>query len=524
MVKFKDRKELIVLIFIVLVGIFTRFINIDAHSIYIDETWVVPTTNFHFGEESIYPKMFTYPEYQTLSPKIQKTIKYTYELHPLFQVAAIRAVSDVHPPFFFFLNYYWSEWFGYELDTVRTPAALYFIITLIVLFYFLKDQRYDLTSRAVMSIILIFTPYYLFFSNFARPYTLMLLLCLMSSCGCYYMVKQKYEKHKALYIVLAICCMYTHYFGALVVASQGLYMLMESFIAKTFKKDVIKIIAIELVIGLAFMPWFFVMILQMKTKFPRLEGNEAFVFFDFKALRDLVLFFTPGYSRANVYSNLNWFLGIVQVIMFLLGIKYLLSRRSEAPSRFWLLFFISPFLLIILFNTITPVFTVRNCAIVLIPYIVICGFGIMSLKHYIIRGVVLMLLVVPGIYFTLYGVSVGDAKAGLTIEKWKDAAQYIQTINPCPPVYVFHPSYRDGLYYYIKDLDKIRGFQEDRVNAGPVENEIIFVFVNHKDEVIEEKMAKELPFMMNTSLYQKTLLHKTAQIYIYNVKKVNAFN
>ncbi len=513
----KLKNTAIILSLIIAVGIFTRFVNIDSHSIYIDETWVVPTTNFHYDQDSIYPKLFDYPEYRTLSPKLQKLIKDIYNFHPLFQVAAIRAASDVHPPLFFFFNYYWSKWFGYDIGTVRTPAAIYFILTLFFLFYCLKKQEMDIKVRSIVLLIMIFTPLYLFFSNYARPYTLLLFLCLLSFYLSYLLLKNEFKKYKILYIISAVACMYTHYFGALVVASQGLYMLYESHYKKNFKEWLLKIIIIELIIAFLFLPWFFVLLLQYKTKFPHLEGKAAFVFFDFNALRDLVLFFSPGYSRGSVYSFLNWLAAFCQLFAFFVGIIYLIRQRRSESSRFWLFSFFCPFLLIIVFNTITPVFTVRNCAIVLIPYLTICGIGLANLKVFHLKTGILLFLLLVGSYFTLYGVSVGDAKAGRTVESWKAVAEYINSIENCPTVYVHHSSYRDGLFYYIKDLNKIKGLAEKATVTGPQDKDYILIVVNHNSQSIREKLNRELLFLKQDKHIHINLLEKIAETYIYKV-------
>ena len=137
-----DNKHYILLIILVIgIGIAARFVHIGAQTIYIDETWVVPTTNFHFEEKSIFPKLFTYPPYQQMSTAKQELIKKIYNLHHMFQIAALHAVSDNHPPLFFFANYYWSKYFGYDVASIRIPAAIYSIITFFIILLILNKQN-----------------------------------------------------------------------------------------------------------------------------------------------------------------------------------------------------------------------------------------------------------------------------------------------------------------------------------------------------------------------------------------------
>jgi hypothetical protein len=158
---------------------------------------------------------------------------------------------------------------------------------------------------------------------------------------------------------------------------------------------------------------------------------------------------------------------------------------------------------------------VRNCAILLIPYIAIFGFGLANIKSSYIRNVSLSILILIGCYFTLYGISVDDAKAGRTIENWKAVASFINTIHDCPNVYVHHSSYRDGLYYYIRDLEKIRGLSEQQAIEGPVDKRFLLIVVNHSLQPIGEKISREIIFLKKDTKTDLMLLKKIAETYIY---------
>jgi uncharacterized membrane protein len=290
-----------ILLIILLIGVSSRFINIGTQGIHVDETWVAPTLNFHFNEDSIYPKLFTYPQYLELDHSKQELIRKVYELHPLVQVAIIRAVSDAHPPLFFFLNYYWSEWFGYELETIRTPASIYFILTVVLLFYIFRKQEieYDKTILSIAMVVL--SPIYLFFSNFARPYTLLYFLVLLSCYLCYLIIISDFSrKYIVYYIIAATACLYTHYYATLIIASQIVYLFWEAILIHKQNKKILKIFMIGSVIFLLFLPWAIIMVMQIKLRSSGMEDAQALPYINLTTLTHLFLSFGLGYSNSTL--------------------------------------------------------------------------------------------------------------------------------------------------------------------------------------------------------------------------------
>lgn len=509
------------LIFVLLmVAISSRFINIGADGVKIDETWVVPTTNFHFEDDSIYPKLFNYPQFKGLGQQKQKIIRTIYNLHPLFQVASIHA-TDVHPPLFFFLNYYWGKSFGYDMSVVRIPAALYCVVTLFLLLMILKKQEFGYPCNIVVVSLLVISPFYLFLSNFARPYTLLLLLCLLSSFLAYLLVIRDFNNRKlmAIYIVSATATVYTHYFGILVVASQAVYLIYESYLNGTLKRHFLKLCFIELIIAFLFMPWFIVLLMQIKIKFPELEAKEAFKYFNMKAVLDLILFYGPGYSRSTVFSASNIITSFIQFLLFLYGSYLMWIRRGDSSARFWLFFFWFPLLLIVIANNINPVFSVRNSSIIFIPYLTLCGFGLFHLKRWVPLTVLCFVLLYPlGLFYVFHGLSYENIKGEGAVEDWKAATNYILTIENNPMIYVYHSSFLDAVYYHIPDPERVLGLPDEQTTSGPPDQEFVLVLMNHGGIPIEEKVKNDVPFLLGED-YDTELLNTCAKIYIYKVKK-----
>jgi len=505
---------ILLLVLLGMIAISSRFVHIGTQGILVDETWVVPNTFLHFGEDSIFPKLFTYPQFLSLSPEKQELVRKIYDLHPVFQVTAYQA-SDVHPPLFHILNYYWGGWFGYGESTIRVPAALYFLLTLVLLVVIFRRMAIPAATGAVSLGLIVVSPIYLFFSNFARPYTLLVLLSLFSTYLCYEMIKRDFRRWTIfLYVITAAASLYTHYYGALTIAAQGIYLLMESWLLQR-KKNIIKILFIEAMVFVLYLPWFFVMLYQMKYRYHLVTFEE----FGLNSLIELFFSFGLGYSRSTLYSPINILVSTVQFLLCLKGIVVLWGEKKEQASRFWLFFFLVLMSLIVILNIVKPSFTVRNCLNLLIPYSFLCAVGLCSLKRVSLKLAVSVLLASVGLYFVFHGLSYGHLKGKLAMEDWRSTAAFIRGIGNPLPVYVYQPSYREPLYYYIPDKEKIRGLSKIYTKNGPDDQNFILVLVKPEEMPLEEKIEKDVPFMKDDEKFEVRNMAYFPHIYIYEIKQ-----
>lgn len=509
----KNRKFALAFILIVLIGVFSRFVNIDTQGILVDETWVVPNTFLHFGEQSIFPKLFTYPQFTNLSPDKQDWIRAIYNLHPVFQIAAYQA-SDVHPPLFHILNYYWGRWFGYAEGTIRVPAAIYFLLTMALLPMMLRRMGMSPITTLVALAFVVLSPIYLFFSNFARPYTLLLLLSLLSSYMCYEMAQKGFRKSTMfLYIITATASLYTHYYAALTVVTQGLYLLMETWIHRQRMKDVLKVGFLEAMVLVLYLPWLFVMVYQILYRYPLVTFEAV----GLHSVVELFLSFGLGYSRSTLYSPANIAVSVIQLALGCFGAIALWKDRKDSSSRFWLFFFFVLGGLIVALNVAKPSFTVRNCLNLLIPYLVLCSVGLTRLKPVWLKFAASAIMGIVGLYFIFYGLSYGHLNGARAMEDWRSAAAFIRNLNNPSTVYVYQPSYREPLYYYIPDQRRIKGLEIEDAKAGPADQRFILVLVKSEQMPLEDKIERDTPFLRDTERFVAKSLAVFPRIYIYEV-------
>jgi uncharacterized membrane protein len=506
---------------IMLLGIVSRFLNISAQGIKVDETWVVPTPNFHFQSTSIYPKLFEYQQYRELPPLLQNILRTVYHSHPVFQIVLIRAVSDVHPPLFFILNYYASRWLGYDLWAIRTPAAIYWILAAFTLLFLLFAQGFE-TKTVILSVFfVVISPFYLFLSNYARPYTLLLLINLISCCLAYKLYSEGYSRRRVLlYILTCIASLYTHYYALFVVIAQAGFLAIESRRRGSLRRDARVLCIIYASIGIAFLPWAAIILLQMKWRYAGIEMAGSLRYLRLTALLELILFFGPAYSRSTVHSTLNWAASLIQFGLVAAGVHSMWRTRDNSVSRFWLVMLIVPLALAAIPNNIKPLFSPRNFSIVLIPYFVVCAVGLCSLRGRLLKAIPILGIGAVGSYFMLYGLAYGNVRGEKALEDWRGVAAYIQThyLAEQRIVYVYHPAFRDALYYHMPSPDVIRALDDETAKTGPREEVFLLVIVNHVLDPDESNVRKQVPFLSSPDTLKVTRLTDIGGAYIYDVQ------
>ena len=129
---------------------------------------------------------------------------------------------------------------------------------------------------------------------------------------------------------------------------------------------------------------------------------------------------------------------------------------------------------------------------------------------------------VVGLSFLFYGLSYGNLNGAQAFENWKSTAEYIKSMKNDLPVYVFHQSYRDALYYYYPDEERIRNYPDDLRSEGPGDQRFILVLMKHENIPIEEKIANSLPFMNKRNSFSVRLLNQSPHIYIYEIERTDS--
>ena len=143
------------------------------------------------------------------------------------------AAGDVHPPAHPVIIYFVERYLGDSEFWLRLPSALFGVFSIPAM-YLLAKRMFSKTEgvwAAALTTVLWFPIYY---SQEARGYALLFLLCVLSMAFWIQLFRAQTTREPAppfstsdwiLYVLCAIGMVYTHHYGSIMVALQGLALL-----------------------------------------------------------------------------------------------------------------------------------------------------------------------------------------------------------------------------------------------------------------------------------------------------------
>jgi mannosyltransferase len=131
--------------------------------------------------------------------------------------------EDVHVPLYPLLLHLWVQVFGTDILVARIPSFLFFLGTLPVLYLLGKEAS---TKRVAFLSLTFFalSPFMLWFSSEARMYTLFTLVTSLNHLYFLRWVRSRGRRGRLGVLLTTVCGLFTHYFFAFVVVSQGVYL------------------------------------------------------------------------------------------------------------------------------------------------------------------------------------------------------------------------------------------------------------------------------------------------------------
>lgn len=449
----KNKKVLILLSLIILLGIFLRVYNIDEESFWIDEAATVYTTQQSPSDiiQDIYVTTKHAPEY--------------YD-------------SGGTPPFYFLVANYWTQFMGLSEAKLRLLSAIFGTISIFMIFIIgrmLFNSNVGLVAAFIMSINFMHINY----SQEARTYSLIIFLALLTV----YFLLSALRQHKVIYwfgyVLSATLLIYSHYFGFFILAFEGLYLLL---FWKTYKDSLSKAMISAVGIFALYVPWIPALIRQIVDS--KLLGiflgqniliDLARIFVQFNswfvpdqqtriALRDLYSSM-QNFSTTNFHnvSFLSWATVIsVLGLTLLLGLYFLLpisNKNNRLTSIYFkdknyiflLMWFIIPIGIAILLTLIvqtSPIFGfVQHVLYVTPAYYILAANGILKSKKYpIVLALVVVLSILP----------LQSYYSNFDKEQWKETTQYLSANRlPGELVAVHMRSNILVIKYYYNDMDRV---------------------------------------------------------------------
>lgn len=136
-----------------------------------------------------------------------------------------RMSDNVHPPFFHTLLHYWIAAFGPSEVVVRGFAVMWGIAA-IPLVYWAARTIYGRRVGLIATAIVAFSPFFIWYAQEARMYTMMLVFALLSTGAMWKALQRDRARWWALYALATGAGLMTQYFFGFLVLGQAAYLLI----------------------------------------------------------------------------------------------------------------------------------------------------------------------------------------------------------------------------------------------------------------------------------------------------------
>ncbi|MGA9382223.1 MAG: glycosyltransferase family 39 protein, partial [Phormidium sp.] len=221
-IKLNLNKSCFLIIVLLVIGIFFRFVNLEKKIYWPDETFTSLRISGHTVQEAV-EKLY---DGRVIS---------IADLHKYQTLNSDRNVSDTinglaieepqQTPLYYILVRFWVQLFGESVALTRSFSAG---ISLLVFpaIYWLCRELFDCTLTAWVAIALIaISPFHVLYAQEARPYAFWTVTILISSAALLRAMRLKTQFSWSLYIVTLAISLYTFLLSGLVALSHGIYVL-----------------------------------------------------------------------------------------------------------------------------------------------------------------------------------------------------------------------------------------------------------------------------------------------------------
>jgi mannosyltransferase len=349
---------------------------------------------------------------------------------------------DQHPPLFFFLERGLFILFGHTDFVARVLCAL--AGTLSVWTIFLLGKEISSTKLGITAAGLTAINYFtILYSQEARNYILAFLFTTLSFLYFIRLIKQLNKKQVFLYVLFTLCLLYTHYYGLLVFAAQGVMGAITWYTASENKAKLFKLLALSFILtGIFFLPWLpFILAMSGIKSFWLLPPDSSFAndyFFE--------------YFGAN--ALLTPFLVFFLLVFFLRIIR---ERDSLHPSKIhyafvllvvWIAFtYLVPYVRSV---TVVPMLHSRYTIVTLPAIILFLSLGITSIPSSIARNTLVCLFVLASFIDLLF---VKDYYTRITKTQFREMTDYFVNHNPGKaPLIAYKTSWHNQYYMKLRGV------------------------------------------------------------------------
>src|SRR4028119_488995 len=329
-----DKSLRFLIVVVLALGIFFRFANLGQKVYWIDETYTSLRISGYTESEFIQEVV----DGQARSIKyLQKYQRINSEKTVVDTVKGLALEEPQIAPLYFIATRFWVQLFGDSVAVTRSMSAVFSLLALPCMYWLcLELFESSLTAWLAVSLLAV-SPFQIVYAQEARPYSLFILIILLSSAALLRAMRLKTNSSWAIYAATVAVGFYSHLLFALVLLGHGIYVAISENMR--LNKTVIGYLLAAIAGFIALSPWTVVYLINSQN----VTNKTAWLFVK-RPLSDLVKYWVSNITKQffdmGLYADLPrlYFLLSIPVMLIILIIVgysfYLLLSQTE--RRVWL--------------------------------------------------------------------------------------------------------------------------------------------------------------------------------------------
>ncbi len=240
----------LLIIVLLLLGIFFRFVNLDRKVYSHDETFTSLRIS-GYRESELVQQVFNGHEIGIKD--LQKYQRYNSERGLSQTIESFVIEDSQHPPLYYAMAHFWVRWFGSSVAVTRSLSALISLLAFPFIYWVCLELFESSLVGWIAIALLAVSPFHVLYAQEARQYSLWTVMILLASATLLRAMRLKTNFSWSIYAATVALGFYTHFLFGLVVIGHGIYIaIIEGF---RWSRTVAAYLLTSCLGVIAFMPW-----------------------------------------------------------------------------------------------------------------------------------------------------------------------------------------------------------------------------------------------------------------------------
>ncbi len=208
---------------VIALGICFRFANLDQKPYWHDEVFTsLRISGYRLAEAT--QQLYTGQEISVTALNAYQRI--SSERSAIDTIQRLAEEVPQHPPLYFVLARFWAQGFGNSIIAMRSLPAFTSLLLLPAVYGLCIELFASAWVGWVAVALLAVSPIYVHYAQEARPYSLWMVLIVVSSLALLRAMRQPNKWNWGMYSITVVASLYCHIFSGFVFLGHGIYILV----------------------------------------------------------------------------------------------------------------------------------------------------------------------------------------------------------------------------------------------------------------------------------------------------------